>query len=180
MGWGDEPHEGYTARLLRDGQLVGVWSAETDRESTGYTVVCCSCGWRGGRYKDWGIGPDGRWWSDRDKVDADDQAAHDEWWHRHMAPMVEPDPDRLLVLGTDLGGMRHFLAGRPVHAGTVLEMRLLDDVWVRVRYEWNWSAAVPPRGYLSLGGRGEDLGYAPGPVSFPLPESAELRWPDGR
>jgi hypothetical protein len=179
MGWGDEPHEGHTARLLRDGRLRAVWSAETNNESTGYVVVSCSCGWRGGRYKDDGSGPGGRWWPDLD-AEAEDQAAHDEWWHRHMAPMVEPDPDRLLVLSTDLGGMRHFLAGRPVHAGTVLEMRLLDDVWVRVRYEWSWSAAVPPRGYLALGGRGEDLGYTPGSVCFPLPETAELRWPDAR
>ncbi len=60
----------------------------------------------------------------------------------------------------------------------MLELRLLDDVWVRVRYEWSWEVAVPPRGYLALGGRGEALGYTAGPVSFPLPEAAELRWPD--
>jgi hypothetical protein len=39
MGWGDAPHEGYQARLQRDGRMVGEWSAETDRESTGYLAV---------------------------------------------------------------------------------------------------------------------------------------------
>jgi hypothetical protein len=179
MGWGDEPHEGYTARLLRDGQLRAVWCAETATTATGYVVVCCSCGWRGGRYRDEVLDAEGRkFWPDLDAED-EDRAAHDDWWHRHMAPMVEPDPDRLLVLGRDAGGMRHFLAGRPVHAGTVLELRLLDDVWVRMRYEWK-DPGNPPRAYLALGGRGEDLGYTPGSPCFPLPEAAELRWPDGR
>jgi hypothetical protein len=179
MGWGDPPHEGYGARVLRDGRLTGEWSAETNRESTGYVIASCGCGWRGGRYKDEGLDAQGRrWWPDLD-AEAEDQAAHDEWWHRHMAPMVDPDPARLLVLGRDSGGMRHFLANQPVHAGTGLELRLADDVWVRVRYEWSYMAAEPPRAYLALGGRGEELGYEPGPVSFLLPTRAELRWPAG-
>jgi hypothetical protein len=177
MGWGDPPHEGYEARLLRDGRMVGTWSAETDRESTGLLAVLCSCGWRGdGLYRDYGLNADGeRWWPDLDS-EAQDQAMHDEWWNRHMAPMVEPDPNAVLVLGGDAGGPRHFLAGQPVHAGTALELRLPDDRWVLVRYEWNWDAAVRPRAHLALGGRGEALGYAPD-VDFPLPERAELRWP---
>src|SRR5258708_4773302 len=124
MGWGEAPHEGYTARLLRDGTLEAMWSAETARSATGHIVVCCSCGWRGGRYRDWGRDAEGRqWWPGLDTA-VEDQAAHDDWWHRHMAPMVESDPERLLVLSSDSGGMRHFLAGCPVHAGTVLELRL--------------------------------------------------------
>ncbi len=91
---------------------------------------------------------------------------------------MEPDPARILGLGRDAGGLRHFLDRRPVHAGTVLELRLLDDVWVRVRYEWNWDVDQLPRAYLALGGRGEELGYTPGSVSFPLPATAELRWPE--
>jgi hypothetical protein len=63
-----------------------------------------------------------------------------------------------------------------VHAGTALELRLPDDRWVVIRYEWNWDTAARPRAYLALGGRGERLGYAPN-VEFPLPERAELRWP---
>ena len=177
MGWGSPPHEGYEARLLRDGRMVGVWSAETNRESTGYLAVLCSCGWRGdGLYHDWGAKPDGgRWWPDLDS-EAQDQAMHDEWWNRHMASMVDPDPANLLALGSDAGGLRHFLASQPVHAGTYLELRLPDDRWVVIRYEWNWDVAARPRAYLALGGRGEDLGYAP-VVEFSLPVNAELRWP---
>jgi hypothetical protein len=164
--------------MLRDGRLTSEWSLETNRESTGHLVVCCSCGWRGGRYRDFGLDAGGaRWWPS-EQSEVEEQAAHDDWWHRHMAPMVDSDPDRMLVLSRDSGGMRHYLAGRPVHAGTVLELRLVDDVWVRVRYEWSWDAAVPPRAHLALGSRGEALGYAPTSASFPLPEAAELRWPE--
>ena len=176
MGWGDPPHEGYEARLLRDGRLLSEWSAETSRESTGHVVVCCSCGWQGGRYRDEGLNAEGRrWWPDLD-AEAESDAAYRDWWANHMAPMVEPDPASVLVLGGDAGGLRHFLAGQPVHAGTYLELRLPDERWVVVRYEWNWQAGVRPRAYLALGGRGEGLGYAP-VVEFSLPENAELRWP---
>jgi hypothetical protein len=177
MGWGDPPHEGHEARLLRDGRMVGEWSAETNRESTGLAVVLCSCGWRGDEvYRDAGLNADGeRWWPDLD-ASAESDAAFKEWRFEHMAPLVDPDPDSVLLLGTDAGGLRHFLAGQPVHAGTALELRLPDDRWILVRYEWSWDTAVRPRAYLALGGRGEALGYAE-LVAFPLPERAELRWP---
>jgi len=176
MGWGDPPHEGYEARLLRDGRLVGVSSAETNRESTGYVRVVCTCGWQGGRYRDPGLNPDGqRWWPDLD-AEAESDAAFEQWRQEHMAPLVDPDPDSILTLGSDAGGLRHFLAGQPVHTGTYLELRLPDDRWVLIRYEWNWDPAARPRAYLALGGRGEALGYAP-MVEFTLPERAELRWP---
>ena len=176
MSWGSPPHEGYEARLLRDGRLVGAWSVETNRESTGYVWLVCTCGWRGSRYRDSGRDAQGkRWWPDLD-VEAESEAAFQEWRYRHMAPLVDPDPDSILVLGADAGGARHFLAGQPVHAGTALELRLPDDRWIVVRYEWSWDVAARPRAYLALGGRGERLGYAE-QVDFALPERAELRWP---
>jgi hypothetical protein len=176
MGWGNPPHEGYEARVLRDGRLISEWSAETNRESTGHVLVCCSCGWRGGRYRDSGLNAKGkRWWPDLD-ADAEMWAAFDEWRQEHLAPLVDPDPDSVLVLGEDAGDLRHFLADRPVHAGTYLELRLPDDRWVVVRYEWNWDTNVRPRAHLALGGRGEALGYVP-VVEFSLPENAEVRWP---
>jgi hypothetical protein len=177
MGWGSAPHEGCEARMLRPGRMVSEWSAETNRESTGTLAVLCSCGWRGdGLYRDWGSKSEGeRWWPNLD-VEAQDQAMYDEWRREHMAPLVDPDPDSILVLGSDAGGLRHFLAGQPVHAGTYLELRLPDDRWVVIRYEWSWDPAARPRAHLALGGRGEVLGYAEH-VEFAMPERAELRWP---
>lgn len=184
MGWGDPPHEGYVARVLRDGRLTGVWSAETNRESTGWGGLVCTCGWRGGRYRAFGVDAEGRrWWPEATDADmeAEDDAAYREWRQDHMAPLIDPLPENRLVLGNDAGGRRHFLAGRPVHAGTGLELRLLDGVWVRIRYEWNWDPKRRPDAYLGLGGPGEAIGpeWTPAPVSFPLPELAELRWPAG-
>jgi len=109
-------------------------------------------------------------------VIAESWAAYDEWRQEHMASLVDPDPDSVLVLGQDAGGPRHFLAGRPVHAGTYLELRLADDRWVVIRYEWSWEPEQRPRAYLALGGRGEAMGYTP-EVVFSLPEKAGLRWP---
>ena len=40
-------------------------------------------------------------------------------------------------------GLRHYLAGRPVHAGEGLEV-CLSGFWVPVRYEWNFSRQSPP------------------------------------
>src|SRR5262249_45823619 len=34
-------------------------------------------------------------------------------------------------------GDRYFLNGNPIHAGDLLEMRLDDGAWQRVRFEWN-------------------------------------------
>ncbi len=82
-------------------------------------------------------------------------------------------PDVLRIIA--VAGLAEDAARR---AGTALELRLRGDVWVRVRYEWSWDPAKPPMAYLALGGRGEELGYEPGPVAFPLPERAELRWPE--
>jgi len=169
MGWGDPPHEGYVAHRLRDGSLSVRWSAEIAAQETGRVVVCCSCGWRGSeldeaeRYDD-----PATWTGDH---------AYQEWRQSHMGPLVDPDPDNVLTLGRDLGGARHFLAGRPVHAGTGLELRLRENVWVPVRYEWDWDSDHPPHLYLALGSRGEDLGFWPESPSFPMPEGAELRWP---
>ena len=183
MGWGDPPHEGYTARRLTpdaatrnkypdddDSRWTAAWSNET-RGTEGWAARC-SCGWRSGRF-----------YPNTDPAldavpDQVDQRMHAEWRDTHMAPLVDPEPNRVLVLAEDAGGRRHFLAGKPVNAGSSLELRLADDLWVPVRYEWNWNDARP-RAYLALGGRGETIGpeWAPEPVSFAIPDRAELRWP---
>lgn len=76
-----------------------------------------------------------------------------------------------LVLGTDAGGLRHFVDGQPVHAGYVLEVELEDGTWVQMRYEWNFTRDAPPVFYLALAG--------PAVAKVTLPESARLRWPVG-
>lgn len=81
-------------------------------------------------------------------------------------------------MGRTEGGPRHFLDGRPVHAGTTLELMLADGRWVRIRYEWGWQADAPPTAHLPLGipESAEKLAD-PTSVSFDLPARAILRWP---
>lgn len=188
MGWGDPPHEGYTARRLTvqaaahnqypeqgDTRWTSAYSYDT-RETEGWQSRC-SCGWHSDRFH---LNDDPERASEPDDVG---QRIWAEWRDTHMAPLVDPHPDDMLVLAADAGGSRHFLAGHAVHAGATLELRLADDRWVPVRYEWGWDSRRP-RAYLALGGRGESVGqsWTPEPVSFEIPEGAELRWPieDGR
>lgn len=59
-----------------------------------------------------------------------------------------------LELVREPSGLRHYLHGRPVHAGTGLELRLAG-AWVRVRYEWSFREGEPVLLYLPLGGAWE-------------------------
>lgn len=70
--------------------------------------------------------------------------------------------------GTDGGGRRHFLAGRPVHAGEALFL-LTCAGWHPVRYESN-SPAKEPVLYLPLPGVSQDAVIA-------VPRDACLAWP---
>lgn len=181
MGWGDAPHEGYAARRLTpeaaanndypdqgDVRWTACWSVETS--NTEGWQARCTCGWHSAVFHENHAGAE-------HLEERPEGELFDEWRDIHMAPIVDPDADHVLLLAEDDGGRRHFLAGRPVHAGDLLELRLMDDRWIPVRYEWSWLAADPPRGYMALGGRGEHIGWDPGVVSFKLPERAELRWP---
>lgn len=66
-------------------------------------------------------------------------------------------------------GLRHFLAGSPVHAGDGLEIQLEGGVWVAGRYEWSFLEGTRPPLYVGIAGGGQ--------VSFEIPEAALLRWP---
>ena len=71
--------------------------------------------------------------------------------------------------GTDGGGWREFVAGRPAHAGDTLFL-LTSLGWYPVRYE----TCVPRKHsflYLSLPGVREE-------VVIPAPRDARLAWPD--
>jgi hypothetical protein len=72
-------------------------------------------------------------------------------------------------VGTDGGGRREFLAGRPVHAGEALFL-LTCAGWHPVRYESNLPAREPVL-YLPLPGVWQD-------VVFAVPRDARLAWPE--
>jgi len=71
--------------------------------------------------------------------------------------------------GTDGGGHRDFLAGRPVHAGELLWL-LTCAGWHPVRYESNFPARAPVL-YLPLPGVRQDVVIA-------VLRDARLAWPD--
>ena len=81
-----------------------------------------------------------------------------------------------LELDRQSGGLRHFLEGKAVHAGSTLELKLEDGQWIAGRYEWNFQGDSLPRFYLGLAGE------PPGPPSdegaLLLPTWAILRWPN--
>jgi len=88
-----------------------------------------------------------------------------------------PDPGQVLMLSSDGGGPRHFLAGLPVHAGSVLEVLLEGGRWLRVRYEWTARVNEEPTFYLALGRAWETNEDQGGPVAkLQLPSDAALRW----
>ena len=76
-----------------------------------------------------------------------------------------------LELVPERSGLRHYLAGRPVHAGDGLELQLEGGVWVPARYEWSGEGAAPKL-FIGIAGGGV--------ISFAIPPSALLRWPRAR
>jgi hypothetical protein len=56
-----------------------------------------------------------------------------------------------LTAGRDEGGDRHFLDGRPVHAGALLELLMPSGKWLAVRYESSWVGGFHPRFILAVG-----------------------------
>ena len=81
-----------------------------------------------------------------------------------------------LTLREDRGGLRYFLAGRPVHCGDVVEVLIGRGTWLEVRLEgmpddllayFEVDAGWPE---ASDGVRGPE-------VHFPLPEAVFCKWP---
>jgi hypothetical protein len=85
---------------------------------------------------------------------------------RHGSRFPDGDP---LIEGTDGGGRRDFLSGRPVHAGEVLYL-LTCAGWHPVRYESNMPHGQPVL-YLPLPGVREDIPLA-------APRDARFVWPE--
>jgi hypothetical protein len=77
-----------------------------------------------------------------------------------------------LELVRESSGLRHFLAGRPVHAADGLEIQFEAGVWIPGRYEWSFREGTRPLLYLGLAGGSL--------ACFEIPETALLRWPSER
>jgi hypothetical protein len=89
-----------------------------------------------------------------------------------MNPAHDPNPaleGHRLELAHDSGGLRHTLAGRPVHAGDALELRLPGG-WLPGRYEWSFDPGTGAELHVALGGTDDG-------AVIRLPDSARLRWP---
>lgn len=78
------------------------------------------------------------------------------------------DTGELLELKREAGGLRYYLAGKPVHAGELLEVLLHDGSWALGRYEWNYLPDSFPWFIVETeSGDAIDLN----------PERSRLRWP---
>ena len=190
MGWGTEPHEGWADEQLPDGR----WSGGTHRGGDPDPVLCqaaCGCGWRSEREHslpprpadlprdERGIpyGPEYDAWTAA--LEAADNACWEDWNAEHYAPLLGYEPHTQLILGRSEGGARHFLDGRPIHAGARLELLLPDERWLPIRYEWSWDPDKPPTGHMALGVPAKGaLPAIPPSVGFDLPPDAILRWPE--
>ena len=73
-----------------------------------------------------------------------------------------------LELRVEAGGLRYYLAGKPIHAGGLLELLLDNGSWALGRFEWTYRKDDRPRFYVDTkSGDAFDL----------RPQSARLRWP---
>ncbi len=59
---------------------------------------------------------------------------------------------------------RHFVGGKPVHCGDLLELQLDDGSWTIGRYEWNPAAGGKPALHF-------------GSTSVFLTDESFVRWP---
>jgi hypothetical protein len=181
MGWGNEPHEGFDDARRAD----GTWTGGTSRGPADAPVAkqaVCSCGWRSERVHEIGPrselpGPAREAWFELAELAG--EQCHEDWLAEHYEPLLGYEPHTMLIEGESPGGRRHFLDGRPVHAGTGLDLLLPDGRWQRVRYKWGFASEQTPRVYMQLGGpaAAERLDAAP-QVSFDLRPRAVLRWPE--
>jgi len=113
--------------------------------------------------------------------EAVDDRCWEDWNAEHYEPLLGYEPHTQLILGRSEGGQRHYLDGRPVHAGDTLELLLDDGCWLRVRYEWSWQPDVAPTAHIALGlpaSARKQLSIDPPTTSFALPPRAILRWPE--
>lgn len=83
-----------------------------------------------------------------------------------------------LELRQDADGMHHYLDGRRLDRGSVVELLLTDGQWLRGRYDWNGVPVVWPALRLDLAGQGSRHTERRLTGAMPIPPSAILRWAD--
>lgn len=75
-----------------------------------------------------------------------------------------------LELRQEEGGLRHYLLGKPLHAGASVELLLEDGTWLPGRYEWSFRKEALPMFYLYLSGKDSTIS-----VSMTVPQGAIWR-----
>lgn len=70
-----------------------------------------------------------------------------------------------LHLHSDASGMCHYLAGKAVRSGDLIEV-LFHDEWITVKYEWIGKANVAPVGVVN-----DDA------TTISITAKMEVRWP---
>jgi hypothetical protein len=117
-----------------------------DPDAIAYQAVC-SCGWRSQREHpvpprppdeprdDHGLPHGPEWDAWTATLEAASDTCYQEWRGERFDPLLGYEPHTQLIEASDAGGRRHFLDGRPVHAGMTLELLLPDGQWLRGRYE---------------------------------------------
>jgi hypothetical protein len=102
------------------------------------------------------------------------------WCERDLMPARPDDPSTLqrafgsaLELREERGGPRYYLHGKPVHAGTVLCLRLADRTILRVRFEGSHSVWTSPIWTVNLR---SGVGFTT--ASMVIPEDALFNWPE--
>jgi hypothetical protein len=87
---------------------------------------------------------------------------------------------RLELRGAD-GNRKHYLQGRVVVAGDVVEVLLADGQWLRGEYQWNGRESSWPGLRVPLGGPWVERGYDNRPLAavISVHPDACMRWPGG-
>jgi hypothetical protein len=93
-----------------------------------------------------------------------------------LANLPSSSPGRLELLRND-GELAHFLDGRKVERGTLLELLLEGGIWLRGQYEWSGTPERWAGLRVELGGlvAGEPGGWRPAAVLALHPEAMVRR-----
>jgi hypothetical protein len=80
---------------------------------------------------------------DDDPKDSDSEHVSSDNARHTSRPIAEDDEGHLLELRRVGNSVRHYVAGRPVNTGDLLEVKLPRG-WIRGTYEWRFISGTPP------------------------------------